>query len=68
MPAKSATRWRSAPASGEHLATWLGKRLDYGLKIPDLSSLGFSLVGGRLVPVNDTAGAMLMYEDVTGNG
>ncbi|MFC0805989.1 MULTISPECIES: anti-sigma factor family protein [Sinorhizobium] len=50
----------------EHLATWLGKRLDYGLKIPDLSSLGFSLVGGRLVPVNDTAGAMLMYEDVTG--
>ena len=40
----------------EHLATWLGKRLDYGLKIPDLSSLGFSLVGGRLVPVNDTAG------------
>jgi anti-sigma factor RsiW len=49
-----------------HLATWLGKRLDYGLKIPDLSALGFSLVGGRLIPVNGTAGAMLMYEDGTG--
>ncbi|WOS61465.1 anti-sigma factor family protein [Sinorhizobium fredii] len=49
-----------------HLATWLGKRLDYGLKIPDLSALGFSLVGGRLIPVNGTAGAMLMYEDGSG--
>ncbi|MBP2236962.1 anti-sigma factor RsiW [Sinorhizobium kostiense] len=49
-----------------HLATWLGKRLDYDLKLPDLSTLGFSLVGGRLVPVNGTAGAMLMYEDATG--
>ncbi|OAP38550.1 hypothetical protein AU381_23635 [Sinorhizobium glycinis] len=49
-----------------HLATWLGKRLDYGLKIPDLSAVGFSLVGGRLIPVNGTAGAMLMYEDGSG--
>jgi anti-sigma factor RsiW len=49
-----------------HLATWLGKRLDYGLTIPDLSPLGFSLVGGRLLPVNGTAGAMLMYQDGTG--
>ncbi|MCA1443684.1 anti-sigma factor [Ensifer sp. IC4062] len=49
-----------------HLATWLGKRLDYALRIPDLSAFGFSLVGGRLVPVNGKAGAMLMYEDGTG--
>ncbi|WP_085034181.1 anti-sigma factor family protein [Ensifer aridi] len=49
-----------------HLATWLGKRLDYALTIPDLSPLGFSLVGGRLLPVNGKAGAMLMYEDGTG--
>ncbi|MDK1386932.1 anti-sigma factor [Sinorhizobium sp. 8-89] len=49
-----------------HLSTWLGKRLDYELRIPDLSALGFSLVGGRLVPVNGKAGAMLMYEDGTG--
>ncbi|OHV78071.1 anti-sigma factor [Ensifer sp. LCM 4579] len=49
-----------------HLANWLGKRLDYSLNVPDLSPLGFSLVGGRLLPVNGTAGAMLMYEDRTG--
>lgn len=49
-----------------HLATWLGKRLDYPLTIPDLSALGFSLVGGRLLPVNGKAGAMFMYEDGTG--
>lgn len=49
-----------------HLVTWLGKRLDYKLVAPDLRALGFSLVGGRLVPVNDKAGAMLMYENPAG--
>jgi len=46
-----------------HLATWLGKKLDYPFNIPDLSAQGFKLVGGRLVPVSGRAGAMLMYED-----
>ena len=46
-----------------HLATWLGKKLNYAFNIPDLSAQGFKLVGGRLVPVNGKAGAMLMYED-----
>ncbi len=50
----------------DHLVTWLGKRLGHKLAAPDLSRLGFSLVGGRLVPVNGKAGALLMYEDATG--
>ncbi|HTO34087.1 MAG TPA: anti-sigma factor, partial [Pararhizobium sp.] len=50
----------------EHLVTWLGKRLDYKLVAPDLRTKGYSLVGGRLVPVNGKAGAMLMYENTTG--
>lgn len=50
----------------DHLVTWLGKRLDYKLVAPDLKSLGFSLVGGRLLPVNGKAGAMLMYQDTAG--
>ncbi len=50
----------------EHLVTWLGKRLDYKLVAPDLKGLGFSLVGGRLLPVNGKAGAMLMYQDTAG--
>lgn len=49
-----------------HLVSWLGKRLDYKLVAPDLRSQGFSLVGGRLVPVNGKAGAMLMYQDAAG--
>ncbi len=50
----------------EHLATWLGKRLDYPMRIPDLSAVGLKLVGGRLVPVSGRAGALLMYEDTSG--
>lgn len=50
-----------------HLATWLGKRLNIAdLKVPNLQTLGFQLVGGRLLPINDTPGAMFMYEDATG--
>ncbi|MBB3461805.1 anti-sigma factor family protein [Rhizobium sp. BK377] len=50
-----------------HLATWLGKRLAIpDLKVPDLKSLGFHLVGGRLLPVDGKPGAMFMYEDQAG--
>jgi len=50
-----------------HLATWLGKRLAIpDLKVPDLKSLGFHLVGGRLLPVDNRPGAMFMYEDQGG--
>ncbi|MBB5667069.1 anti-sigma factor RsiW [Rhizobium leguminosarum] len=50
-----------------HLATWLGKRLAIqNLKIPNLQSLGFKLVGGRLLPVDDRPGAMFMYENQAG--
>lgn len=55
-------------AAGErdHLAAWLSKRLDHSLTIPDLDGLGFSLVGGRLVPVAGRPGALLMYQNSTG--
>ncbi|MBB6299998.1 anti-sigma factor family protein [Rhizobium leucaenae] len=50
-----------------HLATWLGKRMNVaGLKVPSLSTLGFQLVGGRLLPINGTPGALFMYENATG--
>ena len=50
-----------------HLVTWLGKRLAIpDLKVPDLKSLGFHLVGGRLLPVDGRPGAMFMYEDQSG--
>lgn len=50
-----------------HLATWLGKRMNVaGLKVPSLQTLGFQLVGGRLLPINGTPGALFMYENAAG--
>lgn len=50
-----------------HLATWLGKRLAIDdMKVPNLQTLGFKLVGGRLLPVADKPGAMFMYQDEAG--
>jgi anti-sigma factor RsiW len=52
---------------GAHLTKWLSKRLDRTLAIPDLSSDGFSLVGGRLLPAATSAAALLMYENHDGS-
>ncbi|MFS8111831.1 anti-sigma factor [Rhizobium jaguaris] len=50
-----------------HLATWLGKRMNVAdLKVPSLQTLGFHLVGGRLLPINGTPGALFMYENAAG--
>ncbi len=55
----------SAPE--QPLVTWLSKRLGRQLKVPDLASTGFKLVGGRLLPgeVNKPA-AQFMYENPAG--
>lgn len=52
--------------NGTHLTKWLSKRLDRSLSIPDLSSEGFSLVGGRLLPAAGSAAALIMYENRDG--
>jgi anti-sigma factor RsiW len=49
-----------------HLATWLSKRLKTHLALPRLEPLGYSLVGGRLLPGNSGAVAQLMYRDANG--
>ncbi len=49
-----------------HLVGWLSKRLGSPLKAPQLASLGFSLVGGRLLPDEGMAAAQFMYEDASG--
>jgi anti-sigma factor RsiW len=49
-----------------HLVTWLSKRLGTPLKIPRLDSLGFGLVGGRLLPGEQGAVAQFMYQDGQG--
>ena len=46
-----------------HLAAWLSRRLDRPLTVPDLNSIGFRLVGGRLLPADGVPAAQFMYED-----
>ncbi|MFZ5784456.1 MAG: anti-sigma factor family protein [Pseudomonadota bacterium] len=53
-------------AQEEHLLQWLSRRLGRKLSAPDLTSFGFRLIGGRLLPAGSGAAAQLMYEDGTG--
>jgi anti-sigma factor RsiW len=51
----------------DHLAKWLGRRLDVPLRVPDLTKSGYELVGGRLLPGEEgRPAAQLMYQDVGG--
>ena len=49
-----------------HLVQWLSKRLGTPFRPPDLSSGGFRLIGGRLLPGETSPAALLMYEDELG--
>jgi anti-sigma factor RsiW len=49
-----------------HLVQWLSKRLGHQLIVPDLSALGFRLMGGRLLPADSGPAALFMYEDDKG--
>lgn len=49
-----------------HLVAWLSKRLGGSLKIPQLKSVGYHLVGGRLLPGNQGPVAQFMFEDGSG--
>jgi len=50
----------------EHLAAWLSKRLGTPVKPPQLSAVGFDLVGGRLLPGDKGPVAQFMYQDPRG--
>jgi anti-sigma factor RsiW len=53
-------------ASEEHLVRWLSKRLDYELRVPDLTRAGYRLMGGRLLASEGGPAAQFMYEDSGG--
>ena len=50
----------------KHLVTWLSKRLGTPLKVPHLGELGYTLVGGRLLPGDRGPVAQFMYQDGKG--
>ncbi len=49
-----------------HLVQWLSSRLRRPLTVPDLSALGFRLMGGRLLPTAHIPAAQLMYDNDRG--
>jgi len=50
-------------AEEKRLVNWLTKRLGFQVHAPDLSSVGYALVGGRLVAGNEKPTALFMYEN-----
>lgn len=50
----------------DHLLGWLSKRLGHPIVAPALEALGYQLVGGRLLSGPAGPGALLMYEDASG--
>lgn len=53
-------------AQEQHLVQWLSKRLGKPVRAPHLESLGFQLVGGRLLPGERRPAAQFMYQDAQG--
>jgi anti-sigma factor RsiW len=50
-----------------HLVQWLSKRIGHRVIAPDLGTLGFRLIGGRLLPTEGgRPAAWFMYEDGKG--
>ena len=54
-----------ARARGE-LIDWLSERLHMKVQAPDLHAAGFAFLGGRLLPGEAAAAALLMYEGQNG--
>jgi anti-sigma factor RsiW len=52
-----------AASDRQHLVSWLSKRMDRAIALPDLSHQGFHLVGGRLLHEDGKPAAQFMYED-----
>ncbi|MDB5958328.1 anti-sigma factor [Ramlibacter sp.] len=51
----------------QHLVQWLSKRLNRQLKVPNLAAAGYELVGGRLLPGdNSRARAQFMFQNAAG--
>ncbi|WP_310447701.1 anti-sigma factor [Thiobacillus sp.] len=50
----------------DHLEAWLSKRLGMNLQAPKLETVGFALMGGRLLAGTHGPAAQFMYEDGVG--
>lgn len=65
----SADARRPVEIDGQHeelLVKWLSKRLGTELHAPKLATLGYDLIGGRLLPGQSGPVAQFMYQDIGG--
>ncbi len=54
-------------SEGPQLLQWLSNRLNQPVKVPDLTSAGYRLMGGRLIATSHGPAAMFMYDDDRGD-
>src|ERR1700744_5460962 len=54
-------------ADGAELVKWVSSRLHQQVKVPDLATSGYRLMGGRLVATAHGPAAMFMYDDDHGS-
>jgi anti-sigma factor RsiW len=50
-------------SEGPQLVQWLSNRLNQPIKVPDLTTAGYRLMGGRLIATSHGPAAMFMYDD-----
>ncbi|MGV6847089.1 MAG: anti-sigma factor family protein, partial [Marinibacterium sp.] len=50
----------------DHMDTWMSKRLGTEIRPPDLSTAGYRLLGGRILPAGDRPAGLYMYENAGG--
>jgi anti-sigma factor RsiW len=55
-----------AAADVDHLTQWLSTKMNTKVRPPDLSSLGWNLLGGRLLPSSEGPACLFIYEDKAG--
>ncbi|GAA0242762.1 hypothetical protein LNAOJCKE_4018 [Methylorubrum aminovorans] len=55
-----------AASNSDELARWFSARLDRRVGVPDLSTSGYRLMGGRLVATPHGPAGLLMYDDPRG--
>jgi anti-sigma factor RsiW len=63
-------RWQPVEmraSNSAELVQWLSSRLHQPVKVPDLTTSGYRLMGGRLVATSHGPAAMFMYDDDHGS-
>jgi anti-sigma factor RsiW len=50
-------------SDGAQLVQWLSSRMHQPIKVPDLTTAGYRLMGGRLIATSHGPAAMFMYDD-----